>query len=116
MNIFKVLVYLAIYYVGFELLIFYSFVLRAWYKLGYVPYYDNPDPQDLLFDRHYAIVGYTYEPLPYSLGILLIYALICLIKRENVLKINKWHFVIFGFLMFILIMTAFSPLFEWFVD
>lgn len=117
MKILKILVYSAIYYSSVDLLLFYSFVLRAWIKLGYVPYYNNPDPQDLGFDKHYKVAFYwSGEPLPYCWGILLVYGIICLIKRRNFLQINKWHFIAFGLLTFIEVITAFSPLFEWFVD
>ena len=34
----------------------YSFVIRATIKLGYIPYYNNPDPQTLNFHTHQALL------------------------------------------------------------
>lgn len=116
MKIIKGLIYVALYYMLLDLFVFYSFVFRAWSKLGYLPYYNHPDPNDLGFYNHYRMVHNCFELIPYCLVIIFLYGIICIMMKKIVFKINKWHFFIFGILIFIEVMTIFSPLFEWFVD
>ena len=99
-----------------NLLLFYSFVLRATIALGRFPEYNNPDPKDLGFTQHYNVV-YEYDLLliPYSVLIVLAYALICYIKKENILQISIKHFIMYAIFFILEIITLFT-FGGWFID
>lgn len=115
-KILKIIVFIAIYYPIIDLGIFYSFVLRAITKLNRLPTYNNPDPKDLGFNKHYEFVYTNYfEFIPITSLIVIIYLIICLIKKRNLLQLDKKHFVMF----FILIIIEFLTIYlfgGWFVD
>src|SRR5690606_2322077 len=115
-KIFRLFVLMAIYYHLFLILLFYSFVLRATFVLGRLPQYNNPDPKELGFNIHYNLVTEAYEILPYSFIIVLLYIVIRLIVRKNVLKIDRLHFYLFLGCITWIVLLVFTELFGWFGD
>ncbi len=115
-KVFKPLLLFALYYPLIDLILFYSFVLRATIELGRLPYYGKPDPQELGFSTHFWLVFWSSEPIPYCLLAIVIYGIICWVKKKNILKINKFHFIVFGLSVLLSVFTLLSPLFEWFID
>lgn len=115
-KVLRLLVLTAIYYPLLNLLLFYSFVLRATFALERLPQYNNPDPKDLGFDIHYNIVMESSNYLPYSFIIVCLYGIICWVLKRNILNINSIHFYLFiGFIVWKMALI-FSEFFGWFVD
>ena len=112
----KSILLLALYYLLMYLIVFYTFVLRAALELGRIPSYNKPDPQELGFSTHFWLVFWGAEPIPYCLLAIVIYGIICWVKKKNILKINKFHFIVFGLSVLLSVFTLLSPLFEWFID
>lgn len=108
--------YLIILY-GFpvlNLIVFYSFVVRAINKIGFIPTYNNPDPN--------SIKGLeTHMRLIYDLGDLMIVSLIAIalglvfsfFKKGEFFKQLRVHYLI----SFLLIVANFlGPFNVWFAD
>jgi formate hydrogenlyase subunit 3/multisubunit Na+/H+ antiporter MnhD subunit len=115
-NAFRVLLIITLHYPLVDLLLFYSFVIRAKMTLGRWPMYNYPDPKDLGFDKHHNIVSIFSNLTPWCVLIVLIYGVICMIKRKNVLQINKWNFYLFFIYIAILLWSFTTDSFFWFVD
>ena len=112
----RLLVLVAIYYPLIDLMLFYSFVMRATFALGRFPQYNNPDPKDLGFNIHRDIVMESSNYLPYSFTIVCVYGMICWVLKRNTLKIDIIHFYLFiGFVIW-WIALIFSEFSGWFVD
>ena len=108
---------LAIYYIGIFIpwlyfLVFYSYVIRATIKLGYIPSYNNPDPKELNFTTHYDLAYYTLLPIT---GYCVIISFIVAIIRK--FKFPKWSFIVLVLgAIFIFYNVAIDPFMEWFAD
>ncbi len=103
--------YIICYLPWLYLFCFYSFVLRAYFKLGYLPFYNNPDPITLGFSTHMNII--------YIIGDACVYAsimwVIILIVRK--LKMPRWSVILYlvGMLLFVYNLLI-DPFMEWFAD
>ena len=49
----------------FELILLYSFALRAWIKLGHFPIPSMDDPKQLGMDLHYEFIWYSFPFIAY---------------------------------------------------
>lgn len=85
-------------------------------NLGYMPMYNYPDPSELGYDYHYNLVNNFSNLLPLSFIILMIYGIICLIKKHNVLGIKKWTFYLYFIGILLHIHLLFTDSFYWFID
>lgn len=112
----RIIIFISIYYPIIDLGIIYSFVLRTTFTLARFPKYNDPDPKELGFDEHYSFVySYYLEFIPYCILIVLIYVIICLIKKINLLSIKLLHFIFFSTLIIVELLTIIS-FGGWFVD
>lgn len=68
------------------LAVFYGFVVRARFALGYWPVYNHPDPKQLGFDLHHLLVWVLLLPAP----IVAIFAVIHSITVLVVLGKRSW--------------------------
>lgn len=93
---------------------FYSFVLRAYFKLSRWPFYKNPNPELLNFTFHRDLVyqNLYYSIISFCLIIVLIIAS-CIVKTK-VHRVN-WFLLILA--VFIILYNLFlDPFMEWFAD
>jgi hypothetical protein len=93
------------------IILFYSYVLRAFIKLGYFPEYNNPDPKELGFDIHHDLI--------YLIGDIVIYGFLgwLVLSIMNKFKYPRWTFVLYGLGMaFFMYILAIDPFMEWFAD
>lgn len=112
----KTLVYVSICIPMLFLFLFYAFVLRAKLQLGYFPTYSNPDPSELGFQMHYWLTSMAMIAALYSIFIVLVYCIVCLITRKNHLDIKKSMLIVFAFQVLLVFVTFVSKPFEWFMD
>jgi hypothetical protein len=79
---------------GAALVLFYSFVLRAYWTLGSWPVPYHPDPKDLNFGGHYYAVGLSF-PLVLWAAITLV--LLAVLERWVYLQGRyRWGLLFFG--------------------
>jgi hypothetical protein len=83
------------------LLLFTSYVVRAYIKLGRLPKYNNPDPKYLDFEVHHGFVLY-FLIATYLFAFIWVPLTIVLyfINKKNVYKIDVVFYVVF-YLIFI---------------
>ncbi|MFA7445187.1 MAG: hypothetical protein WCY89_04520 [Flavobacteriaceae bacterium] len=111
----KAIILVLLYYPIFDLVLFYSFVFRAYLSIGYVPSYNNPDPNSLGFDNHQEMVYFSGNLLPISLLVLIALVLVSLFKGKNI-GISKKHYIVSFVSLLLSFLTLLSPFFKWFVD
>lgn len=108
----KYILLLFLYYPWLDLLLFYSFVLRAFIMIGEIPSYNNPDPNSLGMETHQMLIYSSGDILPISLMVLIF----CFFNRKRMNYFSNKHFLI-SFISFILVVLTFiSPLSTWFAD
>jgi hypothetical protein len=96
--------------------VFVSFVLRAWFALGRLPYPYQPDPKDLGFDFHMQLVHFGF--LATVASILIFLALMLIQRRQSgqfdqvSLRIQLLGILVVGVIVFV------DPgrFLEWFMD
>ena len=92
-------------------MIFYSYVLRAYLKLGYLPTYNNPDPKELGFIIHRKLIYLTSDVIIVGLFVWLI---LSTIKK---FKYQRWSYILYGLgTMIFVYILAIDPFMEWFAD
>jgi hypothetical protein len=116
MKYLKALYIVGLYLSALDLFVFYSFCIRAINKLGFVPYYNHPDPSKLGFNFHYALVWQVSNILIVPIGLLILAIIFYLIKKQSILAISKVHFIMSLALLFLEIFTYISSLNSWFLD
>ncbi len=113
-KILKIL-YLIILY-GFPLLnlvVFYTFVYKVSAKFGYLPAYDNPDPQSAGFNRHWQLIHDLSNLLIITLIAIIVGTLLSFIFKGKFFKNLRIHYLV----SFVLIVLNFiGPFNEWFAD
>ena len=99
------------------ILLFFSFVLRARFYLGYWPKYNKPDPQHLEFSLHWQLVAW-FGIL--SLITCVIWIISIIIQKcffRNTMLNSKIYLISLNWLiMAILIYFDFGGFLEWFID
>ncbi len=111
-NIFLAVIYLPI----INLIVFYTFVIRAIIKLRYCPYYENPDPGELGFKFHYQLIYDIDWIIPLSMVFLIVSGLYFLIKRKRMFDVKKKHFLLSIGILVVEFLTLTSSLMVWFWD
>lgn len=99
------------------LLLFLTFLVRAYFQIGHWPSYDNPDPKDLGFDLHYGLVffGFVLAILSPFIWIPLSFILF-FIKGNRKILINVIAYVAGYILMIGLLRFQNDRFFEWLSD
>ncbi len=95
--------------------LFYLFVLRAYIQLGKIPTYGAPDPKELNYDVHYAILFFL---MPVCLLSILIYPLILFLSRKfQPISFKEIFLFLLGFTL-LTIQIRHDPLqlLNWFMD
>lgn len=99
------------------LLLFALFVLRAYYKLGRMPIYGNPDPKDLGFILHHGILFFSYFLVILSIFLWVILTGILFVKdKKIIIKKDIFIFLCFYVFMFYFGRVDILGLFMWFID
>jgi hypothetical protein len=115
MKVIRILVKLILYLPWVYIMLFYSYVLRAYLKLGRLPTYNNPDPKELNFDLHRRFVYWSFDIGIYSIVLSIILILLSFKLKSIVLgkrDLLLWVIVLVFFFFNIL----FDPLDTWFLD
>lgn len=93
------------------IVMFYSYVLRAYLKLGYLPGYNNPDPKELGFVMQRKLIYFISDAVIIGLLVWLVLSIV------NKFKYPRWSYVLYGIGMaFFVYILALAPLMEWFAD
>jgi hypothetical protein len=96
--------------------VFFSFVMRAFLKLGYLPSYNNPDPVSLGFNYHYRLIDilfYIYVP------VIIIWVITSILLYIKKIKTNRITFYLCLLSISIFIFAFFfdpKNILEWFMD
>ena len=107
----KILCYIPFVY----LISFYTFVFRSFLKIGRLPSYGNPDPKELGFTLHRAIIYTIFDLVIYGIMIFLVLIAITLITKKFAVK--KFHLISFFIGITLIILHLFcDPLDTWFLD
>lgn len=117
--ILRYIVLFSFYFPIFYLIVFHTLYLKVVFYLGREPYWDHPDPETLSkttdwFDKYAGQVWTIENLLPYSIGIIFIYGIFCIVLKRNVLKISKIHFMVL-LISFVLFIFSLGRIF-WLVD
>ena len=112
----KTIIVIILYLPLLNLLVLYSFFLRAVIKLGKVPFYNNPDPGELGFSLHAKIAWQTSNLIPLTILAWAVSAIYFLVKRQSIFGIIKKHFIISFILLLIEALTLTSSMMTWFWD
>jgi len=115
MNFFGFIFLIILYYPLLFLIIFYSLIIKVTNEIGHVPEYNNPDPNKLNIEGYRYLIGITGVSLVIPLLVLVVGIISFLFKRP-VFKIKPIHFIISAILFFMIIITIFSSLMEWYGD
>jgi len=115
MKILKLIVVFILYSPILFLSLFYSFVIRVSEKIGHIPKYNNPDPNNIGFDRHMVLIDRSADFLLVTLFFLLV-AAIAMGFKKPLLGISSKHLLVSLILLVIVLFTFLSPLMEWYSD
>jgi hypothetical protein len=98
------------------LIVFYSFTVKVFFKLGHLPSYNYPDPKFVGFNYHYKLIdGIFFIYIP----VIIIWVILSVLFYIKKIEINKISFGLCSLSMIIfLILFILDPkhLFEWFMD
>ena len=98
-----------------DIIVYYSYVIRAIIKLGRIPSYDNPDPKTLGFTTHRDLVYTMDDIVVYGLGsFVLLWLIARALKQLTLPKIHLKMYLI-GIGIFVLYLVA-DPFMTWFAD
>ena len=114
-KIFK-FIYLIIIYAPILLngVVFYSYVHKAIKQLGYTPYYNHPDPKQLIgMASHRQLVYDVSNVEIITLIAIFVGFILSFILKGDFFKKLRIHYLIALILM---ILFTFSSLMEWFLD
>jgi hypothetical protein len=96
---------------------FYGFVIRARFTLGRWPTYNHPDPKQLGFDLHHALVWFLLMALPLTGIVAVIYSITALVvTRQLSLWRALWPIVVSFGIGFAIIIADPGDFFGWFAD
>lgn len=99
------------------LLLFVSFVIRIYVRLGRLPSYDNPDPKRLGFDIHHGLLFFNLFIVLGSILVWLPLTTLILFKDKKSLYRVDWICYVFFYLLFLSFLKFdFWGLSEWFTD
>lgn len=99
------------------IVLFLLFVLRAYFKLGRIPFYGNPDPKDLGFEIHHGFLFFTYFFLLLSLLFWLVLTGILFFKeRKSVNMVDVVFYLVFYLVLFLFGYIDPWGLQTWFMD
>ncbi len=112
----KLPIYIALHYPLAFIVFFYSYVIRARLALNRWPMYNYPDPKSLGFDEHYDFVSASSDYILYSILVVSIYGVVCIVKKKNLLQIKKWNFYLFFIYIVLLLLMLPTDSVGWFVD
>lgn len=94
---------------------FYSFVIRATITLGYVPYYNHPDPGLLRFDRHKELVEMSFNIALFGTAVWLLLGIVSIFFKALRLR-RRYNVAFFIGIALIIFILALDPLGEWYWD
>lgn len=99
------------------LLLFVSFVIRAYVKLERLPSYDNPDPKKLGFDIQHGLLFFNLFIVLGSILVWLPLTITLLIKdKKRLSRVNLICYVFFYLLFLSFLRFDFWGLSDWFTD
>lgn len=82
---------------------FFLFVFRAWFEVGHLPSYSNPDPKNLGMDVHHRLLWLFLYLLPW---LIFGYGLTCLRRKFLI-----WRIVGLFVLLSVILLIVFGPQF-----
>ncbi len=116
-KILRLIVISAFYIPLLDLILYFSLIVRANLILERFPKINDPHPIDLGFDIHYQILGFFGETLVLiSLIIGVIYGIICLFLKKNILNIQRIHFFLFILFYFFQFVIHLFEVYYWLYD
>ncbi len=99
-----------------SILTFYSFAILTWFKLGYLPHYNHPDPKSLPSNFYYNVFDFFLRCWVY-LSILWIFSTIFFYLKNMALSKSQVYIYVSGIIIIVLVLVNDpNSLFEWYID